>query len=542
MLSNNKKLKPTYLLFLAFSLGFIGCKSTPKHVKHLKLSETFCQDVLGKDSEKTFTESRYKRLFSEDYRNHLSYSKMQATSQGLKELFGYCLKVEDVTTQGAITILTSQNKKVQLTLTTDGNAKSITSFNYHRHSEADNSLMKKANFICSQIKANPSFNYEEHFGENFRKAIPKSRLVGILKSLHKQYGNCKQIEKEKDELVKEFYTEHKNEKKLHFNIALENEGQRPLISSLLYRGEKLQIKELKSARDIKNELKKISGKTSLLLMDENEKVIIKHNHEAITPLGSVFKLFVLEALAEEIKQGRISWDDQIKIENSFKSLPSGIMQNYKKGKKVTVFDAAEKMLSISDNTATDHLIELIGKRKIEKHIAGLPFVKNKQGLTPFLKTRELFLVRAFWDEQTTSAYAKSSATKRRMMLANLKTKISNKSLMDKLSTWSSPRSIYDIEWFSTPLEVCQLLVHLNKRNNEKINQVLSPNSSQNEDVPYVAYKGGSEPGVLQQSYLIKNKNKPAQCLYVGNTKKDSKIVQNEVLGFSQSVLKWALKN
>ncbi len=82
-------------------------------------------------------------------------------------------------------------------------------------------------------------------------------------------------------------------------------------------------------------------------------------------LGSLFKLYVLGAVAQEVKLGRLAWDDELTITDERKSLPSGELQDRPDGSKVAVKDAAKLMISISDNTATDLLIDRVGKPVVE---------------------------------------------------------------------------------------------------------------------------------------------------------------------------------
>ena len=68
---------------------------------------------------------------------------------------------------------------------------------------------------------------------------------------------------------------------------------------------------------------------------------------------------VLAEVAREIASGRRSWNDTLAIRDEWKSLPSGTMQNLPEGTEVTLREAAEAMISISDNTATDHLVHFV---------------------------------------------------------------------------------------------------------------------------------------------------------------------------------------
>ncbi len=80
------------------------------------------------------------------------------------------------------------------------------------------------------------------------------------------------------------------------------------------------------------------------------------------PIGSIVKLYVLGALVQAVEEGRIGWDDPLTVTDDVRSLPSGELQDAPTGTVVSVRDTAEKMIAISDNTATDMLIQAAGGR------------------------------------------------------------------------------------------------------------------------------------------------------------------------------------
>jgi len=51
--------------------------------------------------------------------------------------------------------------------------------------------------------------------------------------------------------------------------------------------------------------------------------IVDVNSNEVTPLGSVFKLYVLGAVVAAVGQGTISWDTPVVIDDALDSLPSG---------------------------------------------------------------------------------------------------------------------------------------------------------------------------------------------------------------------------
>jgi beta-lactamase class A len=109
------------------------------------------------------------------------------------------------------------------------------------------------------------------------------------------------------------------------------------------------------------------------------------------PLASMFKLFVLGALAHQIAAGRVSWNQELTVTAAVKSGGSGSLQDVPAGTRIPVRQTAAKMISISDNTAADMLIHLVGRPAVQAQdrqwsgYAGLN--------VPFLTTRELFLLK-----------------------------------------------------------------------------------------------------------------------------------------------------
>jgi len=73
--------------------------------------------------------------------------------------------------------------------------------------------------------------------------------------------------------------------------------------------------------------------------------------------------------AEEVAKGAIKWDDKLAIKDEWKSLPSGVMHMAPAGTEYTISEFAEKMISISDNTAAGHLLHKVGRGKVEEYMA-----------------------------------------------------------------------------------------------------------------------------------------------------------------------------
>src|SRR5579863_767228 len=110
------------------------------------------------------------------------------------------------------------------------------------------------------------------------------------------------------------------------------------------------------------------------------------------PLGATFKLYVLDALGQAVAAGKVRWDQPLTVTGQLKSLPPGELREEPDGTQVSVLDAAAAMISLSDNTATDMLISLLGRPAVEAALTGTGMADPALD-RPFLTTREIFTLK-----------------------------------------------------------------------------------------------------------------------------------------------------
>ena len=108
--------------------------------------------------------------------------------------------------------------------------------------------------------------------------------------------------------------------------------------------------------------------------------------EVAQPLASLFKIYVLGTLVARIASGQAQWTDTFPIHEDWKSLPSGDLQNLADGTPVSLRTYAEKMISISDNTAADHLIHFLGRGAVQAQTRRFG-IADPEANEPFLTTR-----------------------------------------------------------------------------------------------------------------------------------------------------------
>lgn len=222
-------------------------------------------------------------------------------------------------------------------------------------------------------------------------------------------------------------------------------------------------------------------------------------------IGSTFKLYILDELAAQVAAGQRRWSDVVPLSHA--SFSSAGTANWPKDTPVTLQTLANWMISVSDNGATDTLIHLLGREKIEARMRGTGHSEPSRNI-PFLTTVEAFALKgnnfaaerdAFVVGDDKAQRALIEANKNRLTLANV----------DGVSFSGGPRFIDSLEWFASPNDIARAFIDLRERGSKDamaamaINNGVGPGAAA--DWSYLGYKGGSELGVLSMSLLGQRK-------------------------------------
>jgi len=240
-----------------------------------------------------------------------------------------------------------------------------------------------------------------------------------------------------------------------------------------------------------------------------------HSLSAATPMpvGSTFKLYVLDALAKDIAAGKLSWTKPVTVTASDKSLPTGELQNEPNGARLPLESVASDMVSLSDNTAADTLISLLGRPAVEQAVKSSG-TANPSLDVPFLTTREFFALKLDNWPKLADRYLALTPAKRQGFLTGTVDKVPLSALRPALRTWSAPRDVSSIEWFASPMDICRLYAQLSSLAHQPKLGPLSAIMSENNgglalntaQWRSVWFKGGSEPGVLTLNYMATTKS------------------------------------
>jgi beta-lactamase class A len=165
---------------------------------------------------------------------------------------------------------------------------------------------------------------------------------------------------------------------------------------------------------------------------------------------------------------------------------------------------------MSDNTATDHLLYTIGRRQVEAAVRAAKHAKPQLDV-PFPATRELFLFKLALAKEDVAKYLAMPEGKRRTYLD---TALAGKApTIEHAGDWKTARSVDKLEWFASSEDLCHVMSTLRARATKPkaapVLDVLAKNPGLPIDksvFPYIGFKGGSEPGVVDMTYLLRRKD------------------------------------
>ncbi|WP_285709991.1 serine hydrolase [Erythrobacter oryzae] len=262
--------------------------------------------------------------------------------------------------------------------------------------------------------------------------------------------------------------------------------------------------------------------------------VISRNADTPLALGSAVKLYVLAALAEDVKAGRRKWTDVVPLTE--RSYPSGQLQDWPKGAPVTLHSLASLMIAISDNTATDQLIRVLGKERILTLMRDSGH-SDPGANDPFLTTRELFVLKTM-SRETLDQWSHGQPAERAVLEVVL---AAEEPSLDQVNAafGNGPKAL-EIEWFASPAELARLFAHMRKTAAPEAFAIMAINPSATDAIKanwrYIGFKGGSEPGVLNLTWLLTDKAGRDWVLTLGWNNPQAVVDEGKLEAIAQRIL------
>lgn len=151
-------------------------------------------------------------------------------------------------------------------------------------------------------------------------------------------------------------------------------------------------------------IESIDGTIGIIVKNIENDEVVKINEEVVFPSASVIKLPILWELFKKIDQCDVKLDDVIVLEDDYKVGGFGVLKEMHAGIPLTIEDIATLMIILSDNTATNILIEMLKLKNINETTGNLgmhntvlqrkmmDFEAKKQGLDNYTSPEDILKI------------------------------------------------------------------------------------------------------------------------------------------------------
>jgi len=342
------------------------------------------------------------------------------------------------------------------------------------------------------------------FAPSFLAAVPAAQVQAISEQLRAQHGAALRLGTVNAQNATAGTIAVEMERAtLRMNLAIE--AQPPhRITGLLVTGADLRGDTLAAVGEAIAALPGQTGFAVARLGDGAPELIASREPQRAMAIGSTFKLFILAELSRQVQAGQRRWSDVVTLDR--RSLPSGMLQSWPAGSPLTLHTLAALMISISDNSATDMLLGIAGRDNVERMMTTIG-VEAAARNRPFPGTLEMFALKTA-PEADQRAWAAADEAERRRLLASRYAAV-DPDRIDAGVFAGPPMRIAELEWFASPADLVRTMDWLRRNGDETARAILaiSPGGppSLRQDFAYVGYKGGSEPGVLSLTWLVRSR-------------------------------------
>ena len=320
--------------------------------------------------------------------------------------------------------------------------------------------------ILSRLFTEPELQ-REWFADSFLAQISLAEISQIIQGIKGSVGEYQSIEDIDKGFVLTF-----ERGTVPTHLAANERGQ---ITGLLFETPQLSAVPLDDAIAAFSAL---PGDVHLLAVRNGEDVAALNVDQPLA-VGSTFKLWVLRTLQGQIAEGLHSWEEVVPLREDWKSAPSGFLQTWPEGSQLTLESLATLMISQSDNTATDHVLNIVGREAVESTLS-----YAEQRNIPFLTTREFFVLKDPANISVLRRWRRSQ--EKRSLLSPLAALP-----LPPVSIFGNGPVAIDVEWFFTARELCSVMSEVADLPLMSVN----PGLVDPQGWKRVSFKGGSEPGV-----------------------------------------------
>ena len=121
-------------------------------------------------------------------------------------------------------------------------------------------------------------------------------------------------------------------------------------------------------RAIQKRLKSLPGELGVFALNLETGETIAVNADQRFPTASVIKLAVMVEVFQRIADGTLTRDQLLTLDDAIKVEGSGVLFALRAGSTYSIGDLLYLMIAISDNTATNMLVDLVGTKNVDERM------------------------------------------------------------------------------------------------------------------------------------------------------------------------------
>lgn len=346
---------------------------------------------------------------------------------------------------------------------------------------------------------------EDYFAQSFLNAVPPAEFTKLSQSFIASYGKPLRIADVKKTGPNMATVQVAYEKAVATMDIYVDPNAPSKVTGLLAKGFALNGD---SIAKIEADFAALPGEAGYIVQelsnDGATKILAARNADHQFAIGSTFKLYILAELASEVEAGTRKWTDVAPL--AHRSFSSAATNRWPKDSPATLHSLATWMISVSDNSAADTLLYLLGREKVEEKLALIGHGDPDKTL-PFLSTVEAFALKSAANGELRDRFLKADEAKQRELLSSEAAKLAYDKI-DPSTFTAGPAYIDTLEWFASPQDLVRLLNNIRRTGNHDAFDIMAVNpgtsTSSSGKWKYLGYKGGSEPGVISMSYLAQS--------------------------------------
>lgn len=126
----------------------------------------------------------------------------------------------------------------------------------------------------------------------------------------------------------------------------------------LFEQRKTAWRELRQT--IEDEISRFKGETGIVIRDLQTNWEISFNKDRLFPSASLVKIPIMMSCFSAAQEDKLKFENTLELKSTDKVSGSGILKDMRVGKAISIEDLLGLMVSDSDNTATNMLIEQLG--------------------------------------------------------------------------------------------------------------------------------------------------------------------------------------